>query len=283
MPVDRKSPSRSHHRPQSRSQSPRPRRQTDAKSFRKETRILDDPALGPPMELTENDYYAKNPEFRRWLHRKKHMYFDELSSKENRRYFAKFVKAWNRGELSERYYRGIRSSELTSKVKTRHQWDFTKHVNDQDRERIRDTMEELSFKPTQRTSLEQNISSFAPNHYRQANADPHERTLAHEEAQKRRQSQERHERRKRCERETEILDELAPKETGSLAKEKAWEDQRQERRRQRTEERQHDLQGRLQDHQAKEQETIAKFRQMAQTSRNMGLGMFQPPTDPSFR
>ncbi|KAJ1964473.1 hypothetical protein IWQ62_002921, partial [Dispira parvispora] len=224
MPTDRKSPSRSHRRPRSRSQSPHRRRQADNKAYRKETRKLDDPALQPPEELTEKDYYAKNPEFRRWLHRKKHMYFDELSSKENRRYFAKFVKAWNRGELSERYYHGIRSSELTSKVKTRHQWGFIKHVNDEDRERIRDTVEELTFKPTQRTSLERNTSLVAPNTYRQSSRDPHERTLVREEEKKQRQFQERHERRKRRERETVVLDELAPKETGrdaAIAKRKA--------------------------------------------------------------
>jgi hypothetical protein len=43
---------------------------------------------------------VKSSEFRQWLHEEKDKYFNELSSDRARRYFRKFVRAWNAGKLN---------------------------------------------------------------------------------------------------------------------------------------------------------------------------------------
>jgi hypothetical protein len=43
-------------------------------------------------------------EFAYWLKKKKEIYADQLKAEESRKYFEKFVKKWNGGELSEKYY-----------------------------------------------------------------------------------------------------------------------------------------------------------------------------------
>ena len=70
--------------------------------------------------LTEKNYFDKNAEFRVWyvrfypllfstlivliswyrLQEKRGKYFDELSQSKTKKYFKKFVKAWNTGALA---------------------------------------------------------------------------------------------------------------------------------------------------------------------------------------
>ncbi|KAJ1970544.1 hypothetical protein H4R35_005803, partial [Dimargaris xerosporica] len=114
---------------ESRSRSPRrakPKDRTTATAARASS--PSEPCPAPPdiTPLTADDYYNKNTEFRVWLLRKKKLYFDELSSRDNRRYFKDFVTRWNQGTLSARYYRGMTTAELPASSKTRHQWNFTK-------------------------------------------------------------------------------------------------------------------------------------------------------------
>lgn len=49
--------------------------------------------------IDEDDYFEKSTEFRLWLKEYKHKYFDELSSKDARYYFKKFVRKWNDQDL----------------------------------------------------------------------------------------------------------------------------------------------------------------------------------------
>lgn len=54
------------------------------------------------VAINEDDYFEKANEFRLWLKESKRKYLDEISSKEARRYFKKFVGKWNDYELDGR-------------------------------------------------------------------------------------------------------------------------------------------------------------------------------------
>jgi len=53
----------------------------------------------PDTTITEDDYFARNSEFRLWLQEERKTYFDDLTSDEAHRLFEKFVKKWNDGKL----------------------------------------------------------------------------------------------------------------------------------------------------------------------------------------
>ncbi|KDQ15635.1 hypothetical protein BOTBODRAFT_54529 [Botryobasidium botryosum FD-172 SS1] len=74
-------------------------------------------------EIDEKDYFQKNAEFRRWLKDEKGKYFDEITGEKARSYFRKFVKAWNRGQLSRELYAGIDPSTRAS-TQTGYKWSF---------------------------------------------------------------------------------------------------------------------------------------------------------------
>ncbi|KAF9282282.1 hypothetical protein BGZ68_006093 [Mortierella alpina] len=74
-----------------------------------------------------------------------------MSADDTRRYFRKFVRAWNNFELDESYYKGIRSAQLSSKGTTKYQWGFAKKIAQEDRDRVEsvrdsiDTMTNVKF------------------------------------------------------------------------------------------------------------------------------------------
>ncbi|SPO36954.1 uncharacterized protein PSFLO_02426 [Pseudozyma flocculosa] len=83
---------------------------------------LDELGVAP---LTNDDYFQKAAEFKVWLSESKGRYLDEISSKEARRYFDKFVDRWNSGRLSDDFYLGkVRSAAAPSSTQTRHKWNF---------------------------------------------------------------------------------------------------------------------------------------------------------------
>jgi len=65
-----------------------------------------------------------NPEFRLWLKKEKELLFDDLLDEKQRHLFKKFVKAWNAGLLSERYYKGIENIGAKPIKRTDHEWKF---------------------------------------------------------------------------------------------------------------------------------------------------------------
>ncbi|KAH7060941.1 hypothetical protein BKA62DRAFT_424946 [Auriculariales sp. MPI-PUGE-AT-0066] len=73
--------------------------------------------------ISESDYFLKSDEFRVWLKDEKDRYMDELSTDKARKYFKKFVKAWNRGELASRLYSGVDSDTVRSH-QTGYKWSF---------------------------------------------------------------------------------------------------------------------------------------------------------------
>ena len=75
----------------------------------------------------------------------KKKYFDELSSKKCRYYFAKFVKKWNDGKLTSDFYkRGIHSSSLTAQDRTSYRWKFT-NVDNFELDTVRDAVDTDSW------------------------------------------------------------------------------------------------------------------------------------------
>lgn len=63
--------------------------------------------LSKADELSSDDFYAKNKEFRYWLaHKRKPKEFSKMDSSDQRRYFKKFVRRWNKGKLEQGYYTG---------------------------------------------------------------------------------------------------------------------------------------------------------------------------------
>ncbi|CAG8738285.1 2016_t:CDS:2, partial [Cetraspora pellucida] len=90
--------------------------------------------------ISEDDYFSKSAEFRTWLREKKDKFFDELSSEQSRRYFKKFVSAWNKYKLNKKYYDGMRSSQLTSSETTRYKWKHLK-INQDELETIKNSVD----------------------------------------------------------------------------------------------------------------------------------------------
>ncbi|KAF9275796.1 hypothetical protein BGZ74_003838, partial [Mortierella antarctica] len=103
------------------------------------------------QKISEDDYYTKSTEFRLWLRRAKKKYFEEMTADETRRYFKKFVKAWNNFDLDESYYKGIRSSQISNKGSTKYKWGFAKKIGKEDQNQVDsvrdsiDTMTNIRF------------------------------------------------------------------------------------------------------------------------------------------
>ena len=64
--------------------------------------------LGKDEEINpKDDFYAKNKEFRHWLaNRRKPRHFTKLDASDQKRYFKKFCKRYNKGKLESMYYDG---------------------------------------------------------------------------------------------------------------------------------------------------------------------------------
>ncbi|KAJ3020544.1 UNVERIFIED_CONTAM: hypothetical protein HDU68_010123 [Siphonaria sp. JEL0065] len=84
--------------------------------------------------ISEDDFYTKSSEFIVWLREKKKLSLSDLSSKDARKYFAKFVKKWNRGSLNDKFYRGISTTDIASNQRSNFKWNFK--VNEVDEQRL---------------------------------------------------------------------------------------------------------------------------------------------------
>ncbi|KAJ3359219.1 hypothetical protein GGF32_009512 [Allomyces javanicus] len=101
------------------------------------------PSAAPPVDpITEDDYYRKATEFRKWLRDDRGQYLDELASSDARRVFRKFVRRWNKGELDAEYYRG--TVALAGAETTRYQWAFVSKLPDDEQDRIASTARAVS-------------------------------------------------------------------------------------------------------------------------------------------
>lgn len=78
------------------------------KSYRSSSSRRNKPAKSDQIDV-DDDFYRRSSEFRYWLAHdsKKRKDFTKLDSKDQRRYFKKFVRRWNKGKLDSDYYSGL--------------------------------------------------------------------------------------------------------------------------------------------------------------------------------
>ncbi|KAJ7150300.1 hypothetical protein C8R46DRAFT_1124548 [Mycena filopes] len=128
MPSDRRARSRSRSRSRSR----------DRSETREPIRL---PHGAEP--ISESDYFRKGDEFRIWLKEEKKKYFDELTGEKARSYFRKFVKAWNRGKLSDSLYAGVDPASISAQSQTGYKWSFASNRSRVDKDALRAAREQV--------------------------------------------------------------------------------------------------------------------------------------------
>lgn len=89
------------------------------------------------VRIDESHYFERSREFRTWLQLKKRpIHFEDLTSKEARGLFSRFVTKWNDGVLDEAFYREGGLAELRPIRRTRHNWGFAKNMDKNDRRQL---------------------------------------------------------------------------------------------------------------------------------------------------
>ncbi|EKM61797.1 uncharacterized protein PHACADRAFT_24938 [Phanerochaete carnosa HHB-10118-sp] len=149
MPSRRRDRSESRERSHSRSRGRSPSSERDV------------PLPNNAPHISESDYFLRSDEFRVWLKDEKRKYLDELSSEKSRKYFRKFVKAWNRGKLPSAHgslYYGVEAQSASSQ--TGYKWSFASKTSKADIDALRATREEISA-ATYKRSLADHASSPA--------------------------------------------------------------------------------------------------------------------------
>ncbi|KAF8515812.1 hypothetical protein BU17DRAFT_93227 [Hysterangium stoloniferum] len=139
----------------SRSASPEPSKPKSSKRNRSRERSRERShknALPSGVEpISEDDYFLKSAEFSRWLRIEKGKYFNELRTDKSRSYFRKFVKAWNRGKLSDELYTPIESTSVPSSHQTAYKWSFATNrsrINDAELQRVREEVGGDTYGPS---------------------------------------------------------------------------------------------------------------------------------------
>ncbi|GLI71714.1 hypothetical protein VaNZ11_017012 [Volvox africanus] len=75
-----------------------------------------------PEQISDVDYFRRHAEFSTFLGEERRTQFNDLSSERSRELFSEFVKIWNEGRLAPRYYAGIVTAP---KRRTEYRWNFT--------------------------------------------------------------------------------------------------------------------------------------------------------------
>lgn len=75
--------------------------------------------------MTTDDYFRYATEYREWLWSRKGIHTGSLSTDAARDMFSDFVRVWNKGKLSSRYYHGIEPTSVSSSSRTDYRWSFT--------------------------------------------------------------------------------------------------------------------------------------------------------------
>lgn len=88
---------------------------------------------GDHPTISESDYFLRATEYRIWLSSTKGLFLQDMESKQARKIFKKFVKAWNEGLLSDQLYKGIASSGVEANSLTRHKWKFASKLTEQEK------------------------------------------------------------------------------------------------------------------------------------------------------
>ncbi|KAG0167190.1 hypothetical protein DFQ28_005687 [Apophysomyces sp. BC1034] len=277
-----------------------------------ETRGISQSLKDQIQPISDDDYFEKATEFRLWLKDAKHKYFNELDSNDSRRYFKKFVKAWNRFELEEKYYKGLNPAQLSSSDTTRYKWAFAKKLDQHELDTIRDSVDTLTSRTGSGPSVgvenrgrRRNVGPAMPS----SSSKPFDQGDMEDRAD-RDKAIRKGEARGRRQRRDEYLDEVAPKETGReamiakrratnafhkrerspdvelpeedlmggddfqarLAAEKRNEERRKARRSEYQQQRFAPLQDKMAQYKAKENATIEMFKKMAEEQKRLREG-----------
>ncbi|KAJ1734300.1 hypothetical protein LPJ61_001147 [Coemansia biformis] len=224
-----------------------------------------------------------------------------MGSVKARRYFDSFVRAWNDGRLSPKYYKQDGElSSLSKSVVTRHDWGLAADAGQQ--------LAAARHRPLTANTVGQPRGAH----------DPAQDRLADEVRRDDERRRRKRERREAKEREELFLDEVAPKETGreakiakkrnlnqarhgekspdmdipdddlfrdtgddlaALKRDRDAHERRQQARRQAARTAQ-GRETRIKEHADRERSTVEALRAMAEQSREQGLGMMRRPAPP---
>ncbi|KAI0370006.1 hypothetical protein BV20DRAFT_995594 [Pilatotrama ljubarskyi] len=174
------------------------------------------PLPGGVSEISESDYFLKNDEFQVWLKEEKGKYFNELSSDRARKYFRKFVKAWNRGKLSKSLYAGAVRAPSAS-TQTAYKWSFASKTSRTDSDALRAAHEEIESATWNRSHSSQPTMgpSSGGRVIGPAMPSASDRVLAREAAEEYRAAEREYQRkRERKEAKERLEDLVGPKEVG---------------------------------------------------------------------
>jgi len=80
-------------------------------------------------KISSRDYYKKTVQFQYWLTEVKKKRFNDLEGEQQKKYFKKFVKEWNKGNLDKRYYKkgGISVKDIPMQ-RTSYNWNMTQEA-----------------------------------------------------------------------------------------------------------------------------------------------------------
>ncbi|EFJ43657.1 hypothetical protein VOLCADRAFT_96232 [Volvox carteri f. nagariensis] len=76
---------------------------------------------GVVQHIGDEDYFRRHAEFSAFLAEERRTQFNELSSERSRELFSEFVQIWNEGRLAPRYYAGLVAAP---KRRTEYRWNF---------------------------------------------------------------------------------------------------------------------------------------------------------------
>ncbi|KAJ3177433.1 hypothetical protein HDU87_004452 [Geranomyces variabilis] len=267
---------------------------------------------GKGVITVDDDYFSKATEFQTWLRLDKKKFFDDLSSRSAREYFAKFAKRWNKGKLEKRYYDGIASSDVPAAERTGYKWKF-KNLNEAELVSAQDSVHAMTqskehlARPLSRDEMKRRAASDNTT-TRPKTALERDEELDREQSSRFAKRKEARDSRKHHEM---VLDELVPKATGreaqlekkraytayhrqerdldvevndsdlmgpgstgdsSLAAAKRVQDRRDQRRNAVRDEKALAMSGKVAAYQQKEDQTLAMLKQMAESRFGGGGG-----------
>ncbi|KAI8639489.1 hypothetical protein BD408DRAFT_435126 [Parasitella parasitica] len=253
------------------------------------------------QHIDEDDYFEKANEFRLWLKESKRKYLDELSSKEARRYFGKFVRKWNDYELDEKLYKGLNSAQLKASDTTLYKWSFAKNLDQMEMDTIRDNVDSM-------TSQSRGDDRITGKRRAKAVGPTMPDVVDMEGQYERDRLNRRHEAKRSYEKKEAMLDEVAPKEIGReaalakkrslnayhkrerspdielseqelmggddfkarLAAERRANEKRESRQAERRQQRLAPIMSKMDDYKAKENATMEMFKKMAEEQKKRG-------------
>ncbi|XP_049849857.1 translation initiation factor IF-2-like [Schistocerca gregaria] len=74
--------------------------------------------------LHKDDYFRYACEYRHWMMETKGIHTSSMTGDMARKGFKDFVRAWNKGRLSEKYYEGIEPTSMAASTRSSYEWHF---------------------------------------------------------------------------------------------------------------------------------------------------------------